>query len=173
MKKSPNNGDKIRARELLKKVLEKDEVEFEEKIITLLNLCDLLLLELYQTSNIKILDDINLYIQQILDIAKEQKSYWLLVESYILEVKFDLITLDLKKAQETLTKAQEIAEKNNMNLLVKRISIEQKNLQDQTDKWFKLKNSDNLIIKLTNLTPLKEQIRYMLQKREIFKRLNI
>ncbi|MFX1532556.1 MAG: hypothetical protein ACFFBC_15670, partial [Promethearchaeota archaeon] len=106
-------------------------------------------------------------------IAKNQKLYWLLVESYLIDIKFDLITLDLKKAQKTLTEAQEIAEKYSMNQLVERISIEQKNLFKQRNKWLKLRDSDIKIVELANLIPLKEQINYMLKKREMFKRFNI
>lgn len=174
LKASSRKSDQTKAKEILEEIVKKKiHFVFEISVKALLNLCEILLNELIATSNLELMDQIQLYINHILEIANNQKLLLLLVESYLLEVKFDLITLDFKKAQETLTEAQEIAEKNSMNQLVKRISIEQKNLQNQTDKWLKLKNSNKSIIELANLTPLKEQIRYMLQKREIFKSLNI
>jgi tetratricopeptide (TPR) repeat protein len=165
LKKSPINGDKLRARELLKKVLEKNEVDFESKIIALLNLCDLLLEELHQTNNIKILDDINLYIQQILDTAKEQKSYWLLAETHIFQAKLKLITFEFEEAQQLLTQALHIAEKYSQNLLTKQITNEQEELSKTLSKWDKLKRSKTNLSMRLDLAGLDNQIRRMLKKR--------
>jgi len=174
LKASSHKSDRIKAKEILEELVEKKiHFVFEISVKALLNLCEILLSELIATSNLELMDQIQLYINHILKIAKNQNLLLLLVESYLLEAKFDLITLDLKKAQETLTEAKAIAEINSMNHLVKKVSIELKELQNQTNKWLKLKNSNKSIIELANLTPLKEQIRYMLQKREIFKSLNI
>ncbi|MFX1289961.1 MAG: tetratricopeptide repeat protein, partial [Promethearchaeota archaeon] len=174
LKLSSLKSDQIRAREILTEIVEKKiPFLFENEVRSLLNLCDILLTEFHDTSNLELLDQIQLYINQILNIAKNQKLYWLLVESYLIDIKFDLVTLDLKKAQKTLTEAQEIAEKYSMNQLVKRISIEQKNLFKQKNKWLKLRDSDIKIVELANLIPLKEQINYMLKKREMFKGFNI
>jgi len=165
LKKSPNNGDKLRARELLKKILERNEVDFESKIIALLNLCDLLLVELHQTNNIKILDDINLYIQQILDIAKEQKSYWLLAETHLFRAKLKLIIFEFEEAQQLLTQALHIAEKYGQNLLTKQITNEQEGLSKTLNKWEKLKGSNANFTTRLDLAGLDSQIRRMLKKR--------
>ena len=66
-----------------------------------------------------------------------------------------------------------VAEKYDINQLIERISMEQKLLLKQTNKWLKLKHSNKTIIAISNLTPLKEQIRYMLKKRLMLKNLNI
>ncbi|MFX1495560.1 MAG: hypothetical protein ACFFBZ_14850, partial [Promethearchaeota archaeon] len=95
----------------------------------------------------------------------------LLVESYLLEIKLDLITLDLNKAQVTLSKAQKVAKKYGMNQLVERLSTEQKTLIKHKDKWLMVEESDKTMVSLANLIPMKEQIKYMLKKREIFKNL--
>ena len=115
------------------------------------------------------LDQIQIYISQILTIARDQNLRGLLVESYILEIKFDLIKLDWNNIQEKLTKALKVAEKYNMKPLVKRISIEQDNFVNQKNKWLKVKHSDKAMVQLANLTPMREQIRYMLKKRELLK----
>jgi tetratricopeptide (TPR) repeat protein len=173
LKSSSLKSDQIRAREILKEIIgKKIPFLFETSVRALFNLCDMLLTELHDTSNLELLDQIQFYINQILDIAKNQKLYWLLVESYLLEVKLDLLILDMKKARETLTQAQKIAEKYSMNQLIKRLSIEEEKLLNQSKKWQKLKDSHKAIIDLSNITPLKEQLRYMLKKRFILKSLN-
>jgi len=165
LKKSPNNGDKLRARELLKKILERNEVDFESKIIALLNLCDLLLIQLHQTNNIKIIDDINLYIQQILDIAKEQKSYWLLAETHLFRAKLKLIIFEFEEAEQLLTQALHIAEKYGQDLLTKQITNEQDELSKTISKWDKLKRSNANLTTRMDLAGLDSQIRRMLKKR--------
>ncbi|MFX1448418.1 MAG: tetratricopeptide repeat protein, partial [Promethearchaeota archaeon] len=117
LKLSPKVSDKIRARELFKKELEKPV--FDSKIMALLNLCDSFLLELYETNNIKILDDITNYIQQILDFAKEKKSYKLLAEAYLFQAKLKLITFEFEETQQLLKQALHISEKYGYELLAR------------------------------------------------------
>jgi len=176
LKSSSLKSDQIRASEILKEIVGKKSnrifwKNFDYLTQALLNLCDILLTELHDTSNLEIFDQIQLYIKQILDIAKNQKLRLLLVESYLLYIKFDLIRLDLNKAQKTLIKAQKVIEKYGMNQLGKRLSIQQKIILKQKNNWVNLKDSDQRIVELANLVPLKEQIKYMLKKREIFKKL--
>lgn len=172
LKTSPRARNRVKAKEILKQILDFENLSFEDSIRTLLNLCDILLNELHKSSNLELLDEIQSYITQILDIAKTQQWYWLLVESYLLQSKLDLIKFDLKRAQETLAQAKEIAEKYNMNQLVERIAIEQKELFTQSNKLRKLKDSNKTIVELSNLNPMREQIQYMLKKRQILKKLN-
>ena len=172
LKISPRARNRVKAKEILKQILDFENLSFEDNLRTLLNLCDILLNELYKSSNLKLLDEIQSYITQILDIVKTQQWYWLLVESYLLQSRLNSIKFDLKKAKETLAQAQEIAEKYNMNQLVERIALEQKKLLIQSNKLKKLKDSNKTVVELSNLNPMREQIQYMLKKRQILKKLN-
>ncbi|MFX1461424.1 MAG: tetratricopeptide repeat protein [Promethearchaeota archaeon] len=165
LKKSPNDADKIRAIELFKKELEKNKITYEGKIVALLNLCELFLLELYQTNNIKILDDINLYIQQLLDIAKEQKSYWLLAETHLFQAKLKLVTFEFEKAQQLVAQAFHIAEKYGLDLLLTQIKTEKEELSKALNKWDNLKRSNANLSNRLDLANLNNQIRRMLKKR--------
>jgi len=163
-------SDQIRASEILKEIVEKDvSYLFEIKMRALLNLIEILLIEVKNTSNLELLDQIREYINQLFDHAINQKSHWLLVQSYLLNAKFDMITLDLNKAQETLIKAQELTIKYGMLQMNKKLSQELKNLLKQKKRWVSSNNSDKRILALANLIPLKEQIQYMLKKREGFR----
>ncbi|MFX0143789.1 MAG: tetratricopeptide repeat protein [Candidatus Hodarchaeota archaeon] len=172
LKSSSLKSDQIRAKEILTELVGKGiPFVFETTVRALLHLCDILLTEFHDSSNIQLLDQIQIYIRQILDIAKHQKLKWLLVESYLLEAKFDFIVLDLKKAQQSLNGAQDIAEKYSMIRPIERILQEQDILLNQIKKYQVLKDSNKAILELSNLTPLKEQIQYMLKKRLILKSL--
>ncbi len=170
LKSSSHKSDQIRSCEIFKELVEKEiAFNFEISVKVLLNLNDLLLAELQDSNNLELLDQIQVYINQILNIAKNQNLHGLLVESYLLEIKFDLIKLDWNNVREKLTEALKIAEKYDMKPLVKRLSIEQKNFVNQKNKWLKVKHSDKAMVQLANLTPMREQIRYMLKKRELLK----
>ncbi len=169
MKTNPLSKNTTKVEELLKTVLQEVSYHHEISVDAILHLCDLYLNELENSSNLDLLDQIQLYINQILNIAINQNLHSLLVESYLLEIKFALITLDWNTVQEKLTKALDIAEKYDLKPLVKRISIEQKNFVNQKNKWLKVKHSDKTMVELANLTLMREQIRYMLKKRELLK----
>ena len=57
-----------------------------------------------------------------------------------------------------------------MNQIVERIALEQKELFTQSNKLKKLKISNKTILQLSNLNPMREQIQYMLKKRQILKK---
>jgi len=173
LKSSPQKSDQIRSSEILKDLVKKKpHFHFETFVKALLNLTDLLLIELEDTNNLELLDQIELYINQILEIAFNQNLRGLLVESYLLETKFDLITLDWKNAQEALVKALKIAEEYDMKQMIKRISIEKKNFTTQKHKWVRTEVSDKTIVILANLSPMRGQIKYMLKKRELLKNIS-
>jgi len=171
LKKSSRTRKRAEAEEIFKQLLKENNLSFEDTIRILLNLCELLLIGLRNTANLKILDEIISYVKQIKDIAFNTQSYWLLAETHLLQAKLELLTLDLKKAKNSLNQAQQIAEDHGLNQITEKISIEQNELLNQSNKWVSLKNSTETIVELSNLTHLKEQIQYMLKKREILKSL--
>lgn len=173
LKTDPRASNQGKAEEILKHILEDEDFEYEIHIRATLNLCELLLVKFSNINNLKIIDEIQKYINQIISIAKNSHSYWLLAETNMLQAKLDLLKLDLNKAKESLVRTQQIAEEYGLNQLTERISIEQDKLFNYTNKWVSSKNSTAAIVDLSNLAPLKEQIQYMLKKREILKKFNI
>jgi len=86
-----------------------------------------------------------------------------------LRAKLELLTLNLKKSQRFLDDAQHIAETYGLNLLHRRILIEQDNLVNQTDSWETLKRTKANIAELINLAHIEEQLSRMLRKRFLLK----
>ena len=164
MKMSPIASKQAKAKEILKEIVEK-KINVEAFIRALLSLCDLLLKELRDTNNLEILKEIQSYINQILDSAKNQNSYSLMAEAHLLQAKSEVLTLDLKRAQSSLTQAQHIAENYGLNQLAERISVEQDELFDQTSKWEALRKSKATIAELIKLSHFDEQLPHMLRKR--------
>ncbi|MEE9378927.1 MAG: tetratricopeptide repeat protein [Candidatus Lokiarchaeia archaeon] len=158
-----NRGE---AEKILKQILDEDP-SYEGRLKALLNLCELLLIELRMTGNLEVLNDINSYITQLLDITEKSHSYWVLGETYLLQAKLALITLNLKKARRLLTKGQQIAEKYGLSLLAMKISNEHDELLKKLDTWENLKESSSSLKERMEFARLNEQMGLMVRKRVI------
>ncbi|MFX0000905.1 MAG: tetratricopeptide repeat protein [Candidatus Hodarchaeota archaeon] len=166
-KYSPRALNRGKAEEMLKQLIEEGISDYELLKIALLNLCDLLLFELHATGQPEILDELQVYISQLFDTVKNSRSYSLLAETYLLQARLSLITLDMKKARQLLIKAQEIADKYGLNRLAIKISNEHDELLKQLDVWNKLKESKAPLSERLELASPNEQMERMIRKREI------
>ncbi|MFX0166735.1 MAG: tetratricopeptide repeat protein [Promethearchaeota archaeon] len=155
-----------KAEELLKRVLELDPI-YEFKIGALINLSDLLLIELKTTHNLEVLQEIERYINQLITIAENSGSYEVLGESYLLQAKLALISLELEDARRLLTQGQQIAEKFGLQQLAMKISNEHDDLLKELSNWEKLRESKASLPERMELARLNEQIEGIIKKRVI------
>ncbi|MFW9999060.1 MAG: tetratricopeptide repeat protein [Candidatus Hermodarchaeota archaeon] len=156
-----------RAEKILKHCL-KETFDFDFLTFTLLNLCDLLLIDLRITSDLEILEELQSFITQLLDIAEKSRSHLLLAETYLLQARLSLIVLNIKEARRFLTQAQQIAERHNYKLLAMKVSNEQEKLLKQLDVWEKLKESNAPLTERMKLAHIEDQIQGMLHNRMSF-----
>lgn len=164
MKMSPLPHKRLKAKMILKDII-KTRVEIKGTLRALINLCDLLLNELQETNDLKLLDEIRMYLNQINTIAKKQESYSLLSENYLLKAKIELLTLNLKGAQRFLNKAQDVAEKYGLIELIERILEEQNEFLNEKSKMESLKRSKTTIAEIINLAHIDDQFTRMIRKR--------
>ncbi|MFX1601630.1 MAG: TIR domain-containing protein, partial [Promethearchaeota archaeon] len=167
LKNSPRAFNRGKAEEMLKQLIGEGILDFELLKMALLNLCDLLLSELLTTNEPEILDELQHYITQLFDTVKNSRSYSLLAETYLLQARMALITLNMIKARQFLTKAQEIAHKYGLNRLAIKISHEHDELLKQLEIWEKLKESKSSLAERMELSRLNEQMKSMIRKREV------
>jgi tetratricopeptide (TPR) repeat protein len=165
LKFSSQARNRDKAEEILRLILEDEDTIYEFVILSLLHLCELLLIKLSNTGNLKVLDEIQDYVNQIMDAAKNSRSYWLLAETYLMQAKLKLIIFEFEETQQLLTQAAHVAEKYNQNLLAKQISEEQEELSKKLNNWEELKQSKAKIAARIELAGLEEQIRHLLKKR--------
>ncbi|MFX1572678.1 MAG: hypothetical protein ACFFB0_08015 [Promethearchaeota archaeon] len=166
LKSSNRVRDRGKAEEILRKILE-DDPHYESKIRSLLHISELLLTELRMTGDLEVLEDINSYIAQLLDISEKIHSYWVLTEIYLLQAKISLLTFNIKKARRFLTQAQQIAERFNLNQLISKITSQKEDLLKKLDLWNKLKNVEASMADRFELAQLEEQISGMVQNRAL------
>ncbi|MGB5912357.1 MAG: hypothetical protein WBH31_14280, partial [Promethearchaeia archaeon] len=163
LKTKPRLSNLAKAEELLKEVIEEDDWQ----IIAIINLCDILLIDLRNTNDMEVVDEIKDYIGQLLNIAEKTHSYPLQAEAYLLQAKFALISLNLEEARRLLTQGQKIAEKYGLSLLARKISNEHDELLKRLDMWENLKDSDISLAERIELTRLNEQMGQMIRRREL------
>ncbi len=164
-KKDPQVSNLTIAKNLLEQIINEDIINFDVYVDALLELCDVYLIYLRDTNELKLLDIILNYVKKIIEIARKIHSYWLLAEIYLLQAKLELITLDLSKAQQSLIEAYQISEKYNLNLLNLKIKKEQDELQTQITKWENFRYSKAIIAERVEFARVDEQLVQMLRKR--------
>jgi hypothetical protein len=165
LKNSSRALDRGKAEELLKQILEDENLGYSNTLDPLLELCDLLLFDLQLTNNQEVLEELKTYISKLYIMAEKSYSHELLAETHLLQAKLSLITFELDNAQQLLNKGQEIAEKYNLNLLAKKISNEHDELLKRLDAWERLKETNAPLEERLKQSRLNEQMETMIQKR--------
>ncbi len=169
LKKKRDGDSRIKAEEIFKEIADKATTFVEFKFGALVNLCDLYLIRLKETSNLKELDNVQHYINEIRFIAENEGVYSLLAEMYLFQAKLRLVTFEFKEAQKLLTQALDIANMHGLNLLGRRVEEEQTELSRNFLKWEKLRTSGGKISERMDLARVDEQIQILLQKRNYLK----
>ena len=165
LKMSLRARDRADAEELLKEFVNEEIINIESTVVALLNLCDLLLTELQMTGDSEILDELQQYISQLLEISEKIHSYIFMAETYLLQARLSLLTLNLKESKRHFTQARQIAEKWGFSQLSMKIAKEKEEFLKQMNKWEKLKETDAPLNERMELAQLDKQIERMLQNR--------
>jgi hypothetical protein len=129
LKISEQHRDRIKAELLFEQLLE-EELTYTLQIDVLLNLSELLLNELQNTDDETILEKVKTHVTRLYDFAVSNKSHLLTVEALWLQSQIAMIELDVKKAKETLQKAQKIIDEKGLERLVVKIANEQEKLDE-------------------------------------------
>ncbi|MHA2399132.1 MAG: tetratricopeptide repeat protein [Promethearchaeota archaeon] len=167
LKESSRISNRAKAEEILKELLKEGIMFWEVNQRVLLALSDLLISELQMTGNLEALEEVELYIAQLLEGAEKTRSYWIWGETFLLQAKIALLSLKLKEARRLLTQGQKIAEKFGLELLARKISDEHDELLKKLEKWEDLKKSEAPMKERLDLSRVDNQMRSMIQKRVI------
>ncbi|UCH04719.1 MAG: tetratricopeptide repeat protein [Candidatus Thorarchaeota archaeon] len=161
LKKSKRTRERVKAEEILQRVVSEEITDHSLTVTAMIHLCDLLMLELKLTGEDEVLEKTKNLTQRLLNIAKEQSSHTLLVESYILQSKLALVELDIDQARILLAQAHVIAEEKGLEKLARAVAEERDSLQAELKKWenvVKQQPSAQEMIDLTQLDALLERM---------------
>ncbi len=115
--------------------LAQEHISLDLGVQVLLNLCELLLEEIKLTGNDEIIKEVMSYLEKLHGIAGEENSYPWLVQIYWLQSRLAMLELNIEKAQDLLSRAEELAKSKGLDHLVSLISREKFSLTDQLGKW--------------------------------------
>ena len=167
LKTSNRMRDKVQAQELLREIIEEEIVDHSLTVLSLLNLCELLLEELKITGEKDVLEIIKPIVGSLDEIAKQQRSYDLLVKIYWFKSQLALIDLNLKKAREMLSNAQSIAEKKGLRRLAMNISSDHDELLNQLSEWEELISKNASLKDRLEFAHLGELVIKQMKRREV------
>ncbi|MFX1481440.1 MAG: tetratricopeptide repeat protein, partial [Promethearchaeota archaeon] len=167
LKYNPKNPDYGKAKEILIQLIEEENITHDGRYRSLIHLCELLLIELQKTNNLYVLEELNQFLGQLLELAEKSHSYWIMGETYLLLAKLALLSLDLEEARRLLTQGQKIAEKYKIKLLAIKISSEHDDLLKQLKMWENLKESTSSLKERMEFAQINEQMENIVRRRPL------
>jgi len=135
LKDSKRARNKIKAGEILEKVVQEEVGDHSLTVTAMIHLCDLWLSEFKVTGDDELLEEIMDLTNRLLEIAKLQSSHSILAETYLLQSKLSLVELDMGRARKLLAKAHLIATEKGLHKLARTVAYEFDLLQSQLNKW--------------------------------------
>lgn len=120
---------------LLEEVADEEIVYLELNGLVIFHLCDAYLKKIQNTNDLEVFGKLKNRIINLTEMAKEQKSHILLIQSLLLQSKLELIEFNIDKGQLLLEKAQILAEEKGIIKLAKVVSNEIDILLSQLSTW--------------------------------------
>ena len=154
----------MKAKNLLKSIINEKDVEYDIVENTILNLCDLLLIELKLSEDKDIIEELKFLINKLQEVGIRELTYPLLVQTYWLQSQISLLELNAEEAQRLYTKAQTMAEEKNLEPMARKISAEHDFLIGQLDLWEKFTTKLPSIMEILELTKIEDMLNQMLKK---------
>ncbi|MHA1911658.1 MAG: tetratricopeptide repeat protein [Candidatus Kariarchaeaceae archaeon] len=135
LKESSRSRNWIKAAEILEDVIKEEVIDYLITVDAMFLLFELLILELKQSADSVVLSEINNLATKLTEIAKDQSSYWLLIETYWLQGELALVNSNVKEARRLFSQAQYIAEEKGLERLAMKISYEHDDLINELTHW--------------------------------------
>ncbi len=144
LKRSSDLRDRMKAEVLFDQLLE-DDISYSVMIQVLLNLCDLLILEMKETDDPKVLEKIYNHLNKLQEMVEKNKSHLLHAETIRLNAQLALLEFDVDKARSLLLQALNIAQENKFDRLVLDILQQQEKLTKQSIELRNLEKTTSTI----------------------------
>ncbi|MFX0149821.1 MAG: tetratricopeptide repeat protein [Candidatus Hodarchaeota archaeon] len=164
LKMSKRARHKVKAAEILEQLVKEDITDSTLTITAMIHLSDLLLSELKATGEEEVLKEVRDLTYKLLNIAKQQGSHSILVETYFLQSKLALIELNIEEADKLLVQAHNIAEEKGLNILARKVIYERENIQSQLQKWETIIKQNPSKREMVNITHLDDLLDRMVRK---------
>ncbi|MCG3221436.1 MAG: tetratricopeptide repeat protein, partial [Candidatus Heimdallarchaeota archaeon] len=166
LKNSKDSRERDRAEVLFDHLLQ-EELEISLTIEVLLQLSELLLTELKETSNERYLTKLQKNVSKLVEIGTEANLPEVIIESLWFKSQLSLLMMDIDKARELLTQALDIAERKGYNKLALKITKAKEQLIKQKMELDELEKEAPTISKRMEVVKVENGFKELKQK-EIF-----
>lgn len=134
LKNSPRVKHKTDAQRILEEIIHEEIILHDLTIYAMVHLCELLLDELQMYGEQEVLKEAEDLSKKIHNIAQDQKSFSLVVESLLLLSRFALIRGNITRTDTLLAQAEMITTEQDLTKLAEKVSDDQTALQDMLEK---------------------------------------
>ena len=102
-----------------------DKIRYHDiTVMSLVNLCNILIIKMKKIDDPTILSDLQYYIEKLIQISEETYSHSIYVESLLIKAKISIFNFDLEQYQELIAQAQKIAKKYELYRIYAKIEYE-------------------------------------------------
>jgi len=135
LKNSESKRDHGKAEMLLEQITEEEILYYSLTVNALLNLCELIITRLRETSNEAILNNLDDLVEKLMGIAMQQQSMSLQAESYWLKYQLSLLKdLTLDEADMYLNKAYQLTKDYNLSNLANKFTSRKNTIEKNIAK---------------------------------------
>lgn len=139
LKMSRRGADKFQAQRILQEIVDEEVIDQNITTLSLLNLCELLILEIkISETPEELFQEVTILSKKMYDIAQMQSSSLLKVMALILETKLALVKGKFEEANDLISTAKKIASEKKLGSLLVKVKSEQEMIQKELDKWDEL-----------------------------------
>ena len=164
LKTSRRSRSRIQAEDILKQVLNEEKTLPDIYELAFFHLIDLLLYEFELHGDQEILDEMQLLISSVLEIAEKQNMFKMISKVKFFQAKIALLSYNFKEARILLSQAQEIADDHGLHLLARLISGEHDNLLKDLSLWEKMKKEKVSLTERIGVSRINQQMGDMIHK---------
>ncbi|MCE7736604.1 MAG: hypothetical protein GPJ54_17105 [Candidatus Heimdallarchaeota archaeon] len=165
LKSSPNKNDQQHAKSLFQQFLKPSVLDYQLFGNIVLNLGDLLVQEVYENGDPKVLEELLGIIEDLYEDAQEKQLFHYVIDSLILKSKILLIHQEYRKSDILMDQAAIIAEENNFQGLLNKVKTEQSEMQVKVKECFEAGKTDYTLRERIDLCGLRSYIDNQLTRR--------
>ena len=142
LKASSRPRDWAKAADILVEVVKEKFTKFGFNLVALINLCELLMNEFSMSGDAQVLQELELYIDELSELAQMQNVCHLRLEANNLQIlthwlkaQKSMVELDFQKAKTLLENTRKIADEEGMYRLAEKLTQQQERLLGQLSQW--------------------------------------
>lgn len=158
LKKAKNLASTLRAQEMLEEILKNPAIQYQERILAIRHLCEILLLEYEMFEQENTLREVESLVHQLTSIANKQHLIRLRFDAGILQSKLQLLFGNIEEGKALLVDLLKLAKDKQLSHYKERLGTELQNLEENFQKWIKLVEGNTSIRDLIEKSKIKDYI---------------